>query len=205
MAKTALVIANGKKVKGLKALAEKADYVICADGGLKNAAKEGIRPDCIIGDFDSAGNGLVLGYPSAKLISFPRDKDMTDTELAILHARSLGFRKIVLACALGLRIDHELANVFLLQRFRGLLSIIGDGFEMSVAGKKERFNARIGSIVSLFALGGDAEGVSASGLRFPLKDARVRAGSSLGVSNVASEKSVRLSVRKGSLLVVRYF
>jgi len=205
MAKTALVIAKGKRLKGLKALAEKADCVICADGGLKNAAKEGIRPDCIIGDFDSAGDRLVSKYPSSEVISFPRDKDMTDTELAILHARSLGFKRIILACALGGRIDHELANVFLLQKFRGMLALVGDGFEMSVAGKNMRFDAEIGSIVSLFAVGGDAEGVSASGLRFQLKDAKVLAGSSLGVSNIASERCVKISVRKGSLLVVRCF
>jgi thiamine pyrophosphokinase len=205
MAKTALVIANGKKVKCLKELARKADYVICADGGLKNAAKEGIRPGCIIGDFDSVSGRLVSKYPSSKVIGFPRDKDKTDAELAVLHARSLGFNKIVLVCALGLRIDHELANVFLLQKFPGLLRIRGDGFEMSVAGKNERFNARIGSVVSLFAIGGDAKGVTTSGLRFPLKDARIRAGSSLGVSNVASERTVKISIRKGCLLVVRYF
>jgi len=205
MAKTALVIANGKKVKCLKGLAEKADYVICADGGLKNAAQAGIRPGCIIGDFDSARKSLVSRHPSSRLIGFPKDKGMTDTELAVLHARSLGFKKIVLACALGLRIDHELANILLLQRFCGLLSIREDGFEMHCIGKNGKFNARIGAVISLFALGGDAKGVSASGLKFPLKDAALRPGSSLGVSNIAVGRNVRISVKKGSLLVVRYF
>ncbi len=204
MAKTALVIANGKMLKGLKGLAEKADYVICADGGLDNAAKAGIRPDCIIGDFDSARKSLVSRYPSSKLISFPLDKDRTDTELAILHARSLGFKRIILACALGLRIDHELANILLLQRFCGMLSLIGDGFELHGIGKNGRFNARIGAVISLFALGGDAFGVSASGLKFPLKDADLGSGSSLGVSNIAVGRNIKISVKKGSLLVVQH-
>ena len=34
------------------------DYVICADGGFDTALKAGIKPDIVIGDFDSKENFL---------------------------------------------------------------------------------------------------------------------------------------------------
>ena len=37
----------------VKQLAQQADYVICADGGLRHARACGIQPDLEIGDFDS--------------------------------------------------------------------------------------------------------------------------------------------------------
>lgn len=44
-------------------------------------------------------------------------------------------------------------------------------------------HGRRGELVSLLALGGRARGVTTAGLLFPLRDAELRAGSSLGVSN----------------------
>ena len=63
-------------------LIKETDFVICADKGWQNAAKRGIRPDMIVGDFDSSpypenaeeAYGLLL----EKLSALPRTKYLVE-------------------------------------------------------------------------------------------------------------------------------
>ena len=61
------------------------DYVIACDRGYLHAEKMGIRPDLILGDFDSAP------VPDGKIQveQYPVRKDDTDTMLAVKKALSL--------------------------------------------------------------------------------------------------------------------
>jgi thiamine pyrophosphokinase len=60
-----------------------------------------------------------------------------------------------------------------------------------------------GELVSLIPLGGPAEGVTTEGLRYPLSDETLAAGSSRGVSNVFAAEQARITVRRGVLLAIR--
>ena len=83
------------------------DYVIACDLGYLHAEKMGIRPDLILGDFDSAP------VPDGKIPveQHPVRKDDTDTMLAVKKALSLGYADLVMACAFGGRLDHAYANI----------------------------------------------------------------------------------------------
>jgi thiamine pyrophosphokinase len=59
-----------------------------------------------------------------------------------------------------------------------------------------------GDLVSLLPLGGDARGVTASGLAWPLEGDTLRFGFSRGVSNEITAPMVRIEVQEGYLLVV---
>jgi thiamine pyrophosphokinase len=59
-----------------------------------------------------------------------------------------------------------------------------------------------GSRVTLLAVGGPADGVTTRGLRWPLADARLEMGSSLGLANEVAEPPAEVSVRAGRLLVI---
>ena len=48
---------------------EEAPYVICADGGLDLARRCGIRPDLIVGDFDSLQGLILLRSPCGNIIT----------------------------------------------------------------------------------------------------------------------------------------
>ena len=61
-------------------------FVICADGGLDTALKNNIRPDLIVGDFDSAETDVPEGIETIRL---PVHKDDTD----MLFAVKEGFRR----------------------------------------------------------------------------------------------------------------
>ena len=63
--------------------------------------------------------------------------------------------------------------------------------------------ARPGELLSLIPIGGPAEGVRTSGLRYPLDGEPLLAGSSRGVSNEVLATLAEVSLEAGSLLIVR--
>ncbi|MCD6363111.1 MAG: thiamine diphosphokinase, partial [Synergistetes bacterium] len=71
-----------------KSLLEEADLIICADGGGNYLYAWGIKPDILIGDMDSISAEALLYFEGAgvKIVRFPRDKDYTDSHLALLEA-----------------------------------------------------------------------------------------------------------------------
>ena len=110
--KTCLIISGGSFAK-LPGQRLKADYVIACDKGLEYADKYGIKPDVIAGDFDSvpADLGKDIDKRDALILRYPKEKDDTDTLIAVKYALGKGYRNIILVCALGNRTDHLLANL----------------------------------------------------------------------------------------------
>ena len=94
----------------IKHLHNRADYVICADGGIDRAKQVGITADFWIGDGDSREESLDVG----EVVSLPREKDETDLFCAVLHALERGAKAIYIAAATGGRGDHFLANLSIL-------------------------------------------------------------------------------------------
>ncbi len=64
------------------------DLIIAADGGVRNSLLYGIQPDIVIGDLDSISEEEkeLLSGASTHFITYPRDKDQTDLELALDYA-----------------------------------------------------------------------------------------------------------------------
>ncbi|MGH2592975.1 MAG: thiamine diphosphokinase, partial [Anaerolineae bacterium] len=140
-------------------------------------------------------------------IVHPARKDETDLELAIQHALERGATEIVMFSALGGRWDQSLANILLLTLpdLRGVPARIVDQRQTMVilAGDAEaRIEGRVGDTLSLIALGGDAHGVTIEGCEYPLNQARLPFGKTLGISNVLIEPTARVSVKEGIVLVI---
>ena len=62
-----------------------AEYIIAADSGLKYIDELGLVPDMILGDYDSVEAGLLDKYKSTDIKTYPREKDYTDTHIAIIY------------------------------------------------------------------------------------------------------------------------
>ena len=77
----ALIVCAGenKNDEALKEYAQKAEYVICADGGYDMCISADIIPDLVIGDFDSCTSVS----NNTKKIVLPCEKDETDTLYAV--------------------------------------------------------------------------------------------------------------------------
>ncbi len=177
------------------------DCVIAADGGLAHTNKLNIRPDVILGDFDS------LGYAPEGANVFPVEKDDTDAMLAVRKGLALGFREFVLYGSLdGPRLDHTIANFQTLQYLcdHGAFGyLVGNDYMVtSVKNGSLHFPSGLEGTVSIFCLGADARGVDIEGLHYPLKDGILTAGFPLGVSNHFTGQEAKISVRSGSLLVL---
>jgi thiamine pyrophosphokinase len=186
-----------------------ADLLIAADGGALPLLRAGIVPHVGIGDMDSIdAAGLdELEARGVVLRRFPREKDETDLELALLHAAATGATAIDILGALGGRWDHTLANVALLalpELHQRRVRLLADGQTLFLIRDAAVLEGRSGDTVSLLPLAGDARGVTTRGLRYPLDDATLSFERARGVSNVLLEPPGHVSLHEGLLLVVQH-
>ena len=68
-----------------------ADFIIACDRGYAYAKEAGIRPDLLVGDFDSYKGERDKRVP---VLDLPVEKDDTDTMAAVRWAVSEGFSEI---------------------------------------------------------------------------------------------------------------
>ena len=191
--------------------------VIAADGGARNAGRLGVRLDRWVGDGDSiAPDDLAaLGAAGVDIRRSPADKDESDTELALLAAVEAGADAVTILGALGgVRVDHALSNVGLLEHpaLAGRAAWLFDEHAIRLsllaapddAGRAvtRELVGRAGDLVSLIPLGASAAGVTTEGLRYPLAGEPLVLGRTRGVSNVRTGSTARVTLESGRLLVV---
>lgn len=186
-----------------------ADLVIAADGGARHAQALGRPIDLWVGDGDSihATDLAALASAGVPIERAPVDKDESDAELALVAALDAGARRITVLGALGGdRVDHGLANVWLLghPRLAGIDARLLDAtVRIRVVGPgRADLGGRIGDLVTLLPFGGDATGLTTAGFRYPLHGEVLRSGPSRGLSNVREAASAALTVGSGRILVV---
>lgn len=192
------------------------ELVIAADGGARHAGLLDLRIDLWVGDGDSIDPELLadLERTGVAVERADRDKDESDTELAVTAALARGATRLSIVGALGgSRLDHALANVALLAMpdLRGLdVRLLADdnrirSLRAPLAGgaiATMPLDGRVGDRVSLLPVGGPAIGVTTDGLRYPLHDEPLIEGRTRGLSNVREGASASVSARSGTLLVV---
>jgi thiamine pyrophosphokinase len=209
----ALLVTGGEAPPLARLEGRRADFglVCAADSGLDTLVAWDIEPDIIVGDMDSVSSIDLLGrFPGAEVRLSPRDKDETDTELALASLAARGADRIVLAGGGGGRLDHLLAIRSLFERGGTLLPrpvewhTARDALFLVEEGHTLAIEAERGAIVSVFPLAEGAEGMSSEGLKWPL-DGLVWGPRGFGVSNVANEGRFRVRSGRGDLLVVLSF
>lgn len=204
--RSALIAAGGAPVDPATAgRLPRPDVVIAADGGLAAARRLGLAVDLLIGDLDSVDADDVGGR-DLDVERHPRDKDRTDLVLALDRARSLGARRVTVVSGGGGRLDHALGNLLVLAApayaAQEVDAVIGTARVTVVRGRRT-LSADDGAIVSLFAVGGPARGVTTTGLRFALDGAELAPLSSLGLSNELDADTATVVVGHGVVLAVQ--
>lgn len=186
-------------------LAETADYIIAADGGQNRAREFGLQPDCVIGDFDSTTLNEDF---DCLYITYPAEKDLTDTEAALTHALEKGCRNVILLGGMGGRLDHTMGNIGLLDKYYNSfdhMEFIDGKNRMELlkdSGRTLKRDARY-KYFGLVSLNAEASGIDIRGAKYELTGASLERASTLGVSNEFSEDTVDIYVREGTLLIVR--
>ncbi len=111
----AIIAVGGEGPKKLPTSFFENAKIFAADSGADLLSSYGIIPHVLLGDMDSV---TLLGKSRAlKVVTFPKTKDESDTELAFQAARKEGFRSwTVLGGGCG-RFDHLLQLQFLAGRY----------------------------------------------------------------------------------------
>ena len=203
-----VIIANGdlEYSADMAGIIRQARMIICADGGTRHLKALNILPHVIIGDFDSASieDRLFFEEKKIKTIIHPSRKNETDSELCISWAVLNNATDITLLGATGTRLDHTLANIFLLKKLAGLgipSRIINKNNTIHIVTSHIEIKGRPGEFLSILPITEKAAGITLKGLEYPLVDATIEMGSGLGVSNVFKETTASVSVREGILMV----
>lgn len=207
---TAIIVCSGTIVdySHIKKYFEAVDLIICADGGASHLGKLGILPHLLVGDFDSIHQSEFdsLFEAGVEVIRFPAEKDTTDTQLAVQLALDRGCDKLILIGATGTRLDHTLANIFLLRTLleSGVKGIIADEHnEIEMINKSIVLKKEKDIKISLVPVGGKVTGVTTEGLYYPLNNATLEFGSTWGVSNEFAEDTAIVTIKEGLLLVIK--
>ncbi|HOA33903.1 MAG: thiamine diphosphokinase [Clostridiales bacterium] len=181
------------------------DIVIAADGGLLHLQSLNIRPDILIGDFDSL-NKKVDSSLSDEIIRLKIDKDYTDTYAAAKIGLERGFKTFELyACTGGARFDHTLSNIqllaFLIEQGCDAYIAAPDFMLTGVKNGKLSFGKEAEGYVSVFSHTDISSGVTLKGLKYPLNNATINSRFPIGVSNRFMGTESSIEVKDGILIV----
>ncbi|HPF44906.1 MAG TPA: thiamine diphosphokinase [Syntrophomonadaceae bacterium] len=206
-----LLMANGKygDITAYYGLADRADLVICADGGANYAYQMGVLPDYIIGDLDSIRPEVREYFNKQQVIfkAYPPAKDFTDTQLALETAEDLGADEIIFVGTLGGRLDHTLANLYsCIETVRKgkKVSHFGSDVTIYLVNSQVRLKGRTGDLVSIIALTEKATGINISNFAYPLQDAVLYQDKPYAVSNRMLSDTAEIRVKKGIIAVFHY-
>ncbi len=202
MSRHALVITGGPVPRNLGTLPA-ADMVIAADEGFDNARDLGIHVDLLVGDLDSASPGAA--HQAQAVERHPVDKDETDLELALAAALNAGMESVTVIGTIGGRVDHALGNLLVVaaDRWADLrIHLRIDGTRAWVVRDRVEVHGTVDDLVSLLAVGGQATGVTTTGLAWPLSNGVVEPGAGLGMSNRLASPTATVAVGTGTVLVL---
>jgi thiamine pyrophosphokinase len=182
------------------------DWLIAANGGARYCQALGLKPTVLIGDFDSLEpwERQQIEQSGATLVAHPARKDETDLELALRYAVEGGADEILVLGGLGDRWDQSFANLLLpaspkLADTR--IRLVDGPQEVTLlrAGETLTISGQPGDKVSLIPVRGDAYGVTARGLEYPLDGDILQFGVTRGISNVLLGEQATFHLKQGLL------
>ena len=179
------------------------DFIVFCDSGLKHLEALQVKPELIVGDFDSHDNP----HLDIETIVLPCEKDDTDTVFAVKEAIKRGFDDFLFIGVVGARLDHTLGNVSILIYLDSLGkkgSIIDDYSEMEIVSKEPAHIEDSYAYFSLLNITGTAKGITIENAKYPLDNAEISCEYQYGISNeVLPGRIAKASVNDGKLLLVK--
>ncbi len=177
-----------------------------ADHGLDACRAAQLLPERLIGDLDSLSLSSLAwaeaqGIPIEK---FPTEKDDTDTQLALRKAEEAGYTTIYLSGAFGNRTDHAMSTLLTAAASETEVILADDREALFFLSGGESLDLefdRSPKALSLLPLFGDAEGVTMTGVHWPLSGTYLSEKCPTAVSNRLEEGETRctVSMEKGKL------
>ena len=188
------------------------DYVIGVDRGMKFCYEQQIRPDFIVGDFDSLPYTILEWYKEhgdIPIREFNPVKDATDTMIALQMALEKNSSEIWILGGTGTRMDHVLCNIHILKNayLAGVSAYLVDSHNKICLPVGKHFTLRrkeqYGKYVSFFPLGEEGKGLTLKGFKYPLDRYCLRNLEGLGVSNEISDEMAEVTWEDGILVMIQ--
>ena len=197
--KNALIITGGY-INIEKAMNFIKDFsiVIAADSGYSAALKLNIKPQIVLGDFDSLNETNIV---CDEILRVPAEKDDTDTMLACKTAIERGATDLLILGGTGGRADHFLANVFFLEELlnQSVKATLTDGENTVRIVKDETVKVKNNNgYFSVFAL--DECTVTLSGCKYPLESYTLKRTNPFAVSNEVSGETATVKIIGSAIL-----
>lgn len=213
MQKTIYIVAGGPEAY-IPKLENDSDVLwVGVDRGVYYLLQADICPHIAFGDFDSVNEAewAVINKQLTNINRYLPEKDETDMELALLWAVKQQPALIRIFGGTGGRLDHFLANVFLMAR-PSILSSISCTIEI-IDEKNIISILRPGTYtvekladkqyISFLPLSREIIDITLIGFKYPLKDQHVSRGSTLCMSNELIQSKGTFSFKEGILIMVR--
>ena len=204
-----LIISNGeiKNDKLLRDVARDSDYIICADGGADYIADTSIKPDLLIGDFDSIDKDTFRKMERDKVTikKFPIKKDYTDTELAINILIEKGAEEIIFMGATGSRLDHSLANIHLLYKLYKMNikgTIVDENNKIFIGYGDIVIEKEENTYVSIIPMWERGSIVTLKGFQYETDRKKFEFSSSYGISNRIVKDIGEIKIGSGECIIV---
>jgi len=183
-------------------------YKVAVDGGYRFFRATSIVPDLLIGDFDSLKRQPQDLTGKTKVMTYPRDKNQTDAELALNHSLENGATVIDIVQPSVGELDHFTANLLLLgMKDRG--KVVAEQAEIRIIShlgeilllKDERriIRGRVGDIVSVLPLSASIS-LSCTGVEFEARNLKIKRGETAGCRNRMVGKQARFQVKGEAFL-----
>ncbi|AHV97704.1 thiamine diphosphokinase [Paenibacillus sabinae] len=185
------------------------DYIIGADRGALFLINHGVIPDIAVGDFDSIkpDEFKLIEEKCPKVIACdPVDKDLTDSELALDLAIETQPEEILLFGVTGTRLDHTLAGIQMMARAlqrQIRCSVMDLTNYVTITGSQALVQERGYTYVSLLPVTPEVTGITLQGFQYPLTDATLKLGQSLGISNRLTSPTGTVTIQSGLLLIIQ--
>lgn len=183
---------------------------IGVDSGARTLLNAGIRCKMAFGDFDSVTvkeKQEIMSH-AEKIVEYPVDKDASDLELALRWALEKIGKPVILFGATGGRLDHELANIRLLElglKHRIRIRIVDRENEIELKGPGEYTIQKDGirDIVSFLPYSPKVNGFTLRGFRYSADNLQIVSSSTRTISNQLCTKIGHYSFQSGILMVIR--
>lgn len=190
----------------LKDEAENADIIVAIDGGMNYLDKINILPEVLIGDQDSIDREILEKIRAGKIqeIKFPSEKDSTDMEIGIDYLYELACDEIIIFGGTGTRLDHSLANIFLLNKLRDLGifgKIIDRNNTIVLIDSYYRILKEKNKFVSVIPIETTGAVVSLKGFKYPLDRYFMKFNSTIGISNEILDDFGEVTIDRGRVLL----
>ena len=189
---------------------ENFDTIIAVDNGLRILNENEIKPNHIVGDFDTIDEKILNQYKddnSVEIHQYNPIKDNTDTDIAIKLAIELNSNKIIILGAIGTRIDHVLGNIHILKNAMDCnveCKILDENNEIQLINKTTILDKKevTKKYISLIPLTEKVENVTLKGFKYELENKTLTMGTSLGISNEIIKEQAKIKFSDGVLIMI---